>query len=53
MDDWLRRGWLTKQRRGLFDFMETRGEKRAVSRRRIAPEESFVEKNTPEPKAPP
>ena len=41
------------QRRELFDFMETRGEKRIVSKRRIAPGESFVEKNSPEPKAPP
>jgi len=41
------------KRRELFDFMEASGEKRTVSKRRIAPGESFVEKNTPAPKAPP
>lgn len=40
------------KRRELFDFMETTGEKRRVSKRRIAPGESFIEKNTPDPKAP-
>lgn len=41
------------KRRELFDFMEASGEKRTVARRRIAPGESFVEKNTPDPKPPP
>lgn len=41
------------KRRELFDFMEAPGEKRVVARRRIAPGESFVEKNTPAPKSPP
>ncbi len=41
------------KRRELFDFMETTGEKRRVSKRRTAPGESFIEKNAPEPKAPP
>ena len=46
-------GNLRYKRRELFDFMEARGEKRIVARRRIAPGEAFVEKNTPSPKAPP
>ncbi|HBY94685.1 MAG TPA: hypothetical protein DEP84_12115 [Chloroflexi bacterium] len=62
-------GDLGYKRREFFDFMEARGkhergergkhergekgEKRVVARRRIAPGESFVEKNTPAPKAPP
>lgn len=46
-------GKLGYKRRELFDFMEARGEKQAVARRRIAPGESFVEKDTPSPKAPP
>jgi len=41
------------KRRELFDFMETTGEKRIVAKRRIAPGECFIEKNTPSPKAPP
>jgi hypothetical protein len=41
------------ERRELFDFMEAPGEKRKVALRRIAPSESFVEKNTPDPKSPP
>ncbi len=41
------------KRRELFDFMEATGEKRTVARRRIAPGESFIEKNTPDPKSPP
>jgi hypothetical protein len=46
-------GNLGYERRELFDFMEAPGEKRVVVRRRIAPGESFVEKNTPDPKLPP
>lgn len=46
-------GNLGYKRRELFDFMETHGEKRVVARRRIAPGESFAEKNVPDPKAPP
>lgn len=46
-------GNLRYKRRELFDFMEARGEKRIVARRRIAPGETFVEKNTPSPKVPP
>jgi len=46
------------KRRLLYDFMEASGEsartcRRAVARRRIAPGESFIEKDTPAPKAPP
>ena len=41
------------RRRELFDFMEAHGEKRAVAKRRIAPGESFVDKNAPAPKSPP
>lgn len=41
------------KRRELFDFMEAPGEKRVVAKRRIAPRESFVHKDMPEPKAPP
>ena len=46
-------GKLGYKQRELFDFMETRQGKRAVAKRRIGPDESFIEKNTPEPKAPP
>ncbi len=46
-------GTLGYKRRELFDFMETGQGKRTVPKRRIAPDESFIEKNTPEPKAPP
>ncbi len=46
-------GNLGYKRRELFDFMEAPGEKRKVTQRRIAPGESFVEKNTPDPKSPP
>lgn len=45
-------GDLKYKRRGLFDFMET-DEKRTVTRRRVSPGESFIEKNTPSPKAQP
>jgi hypothetical protein len=41
------------RRRELFDFMETGPGKRTVSRRRIAPDESFVGKDEPAGKAPP
>ncbi|MEJ5199594.1 MAG: B12-binding domain-containing radical SAM protein, partial [Anaerolineae bacterium] len=43
------------KRRELFDFMEATGDvaRRKVAQRRIAPGESFVEKNTPDPKSPP
>ena len=41
------------RRRELFDFMEAPGEKRTVARRRVAPGESFIEKNAPDPKSPP
>jgi hypothetical protein len=55
--NWLRiarlLGNLGYERREFFDFMEAPGEKRVVARRRIAPGESFVEKNTPDPKSPP
>jgi hypothetical protein len=38
----------------LFDFMEAPGDHgRKVAQRRIAPGESFVEKNTPDPRSPP
>ncbi len=33
--------------------MEAPGERRTVARRRIAPGESFVEKDAPDPKSPP
>ncbi len=46
-------GNLGYQRRELFDFMEALGEKRSVVRKRIAPGESFVTKNTPAPQSPP
>jgi len=46
-------GNLGYKRRELYDFMEAPGEKRKVVQRRIAPGESFVEKNTPDPKSPP
>lgn len=41
------------KRRELFDFMEAPGEKRKVSQRRIAPGESFVEKDKPDPRSVP
>jgi hypothetical protein len=41
------------KRRELFDFMEARGETRKVVQRRIAPGESFVEKDAPASKSPP
>jgi hypothetical protein len=41
------------KRRELYDFMEATGEQRKVAQRRIAPGESFVEKNIPDPKPPP
>jgi hypothetical protein len=46
-------GHLGYRRRELFDFMEAGGEKRKVAQRRIAPGESFAEKNTPDPRSPP
>ena len=46
-------GNLGYRRRELFDFMEALNEKRTVAQRRIAPGESFVEKDTPDPKPPP
>lgn len=46
-------GNLGYKRRELFDFMEAPGEKRKVAQRRIAPGESFIEKDTPDPKSPP
>lgn len=45
-------GNLKYKQRELFDFMET-DEKRTVTRRRISPGESFIEKNNPLPKAQP
>jgi hypothetical protein len=41
------------RRRELFDFMEAPGEKRQFAKRRIAPGESFIDKNIATPKAPP
>lgn len=48
-------GRLGYKRRELFDFMEATGDgvRRTVTKRRIAPGESFVAKNTPAPKSPP
>jgi hypothetical protein len=48
-------GRLGYKRRELFDFMEATGDgvRRTVTKRRIAPDESFVEKNVPAPKSPP
>ena len=46
-------GKLGYRRRELFDFMVVSGEKRTVARRRIAPNESFIEKSVPAPKPPP
>ena len=40
-------------RRELYDFMETTGERRTVRKRRIAPGESFVDKDEADPHAPP
>lgn len=48
---WL--GDLGYKRRVLFDFMEAHGEKWKVAHRRIAPDEQFIEKNTPDPGSPP
>lgn len=46
-------GNLGYRRRELFDSMEAPGEKRQVAKRRIAPGESFIEKDTPTPQSPP
>lgn len=41
------------KRRDLFDFMEASGARRTVTKRRIGPEESFGDKDTPAPGARP
>jgi len=46
-------GQMGYKHRELFDFMEASGEKRTVTKRRIAPGESFADKNIPAPKSSP